>query len=152
MRSTGYITYYAGSSRGHRDGFQSLTGGKLAPQVKLSTFTEKPIRQSHVLIPEDKIISGILQGIGRAIAKQLVACGAQVLALSRTQRHLDSLVAEEPTIKPVCVDLADWDAARAAVEAVGPVHALVNNAAVAELAPFLEVTPESFDRQVLCNQ
>lgn len=33
-------------------------------------------------------------GIGRAIAKKLVECGAETIALSRTQADLDSLKAE----------------------------------------------------------
>lgn len=33
-------------------------------------------------------------GIGRGIAKKLVECGAETIALSRTQADLDSLKAE----------------------------------------------------------
>jgi short-subunit dehydrogenase len=36
----------------------------------------------------------MLVGIGRAIAKKLVECGAETIALSRTQADLDSLKAE----------------------------------------------------------
>lgn len=32
------------------------------------------------------------------------------------------------------------------LESLGPIHLLVNNAAVADLQPFLEVTPDSYDR------
>jgi len=34
------------------------------------------------------------QGIGRATAKALVQCGAEVIALTRTQADLDTLVKE----------------------------------------------------------
>ncbi|KAL0180288.1 hypothetical protein M9458_025730, partial [Cirrhinus mrigala] len=50
-----------------------------------------------------------------------------------------------PSIKPVCVDLSDWDATEQALKDVGPVDLLVNNAACAKLQPFLEVTPDQFD-------
>ena len=46
----------------------------------------------------------------------------------------------------MCVDLGDWEATERALGSVGPVDLLVNNAAVALLQPFLEVTKEAFDR------
>ena len=54
------------------------------------------------------------------------------------------------TITTVCVDLADLDATKKAVESLGPIHLLVNNAGVAVLQPFLVVTPETYDR-LLCS-
>lgn len=50
------------------------------------------------------------------------------------------------SITPVCVDLADWGATEVALQDVGPIDLLVNNAACANLQPFLEVTPEQFDQ------
>lgn len=50
-----------------------------------------------------------------------------------------------PGVEPVCVDLADWEATEQALSNVGPVDLLVNNAAVALLQPFLEVTKEACD-------
>lgn len=44
------------------------------------------------------------------------------------------------------MDLADWDATAAALARAGPVDLLVNNAAVALLQPFLDVTRDAFDR------
>lgn len=43
------------------------------------------------------------------------------------------------------MDLADWEATERALGSVGPVDLLVNNAAVAMLQPFLEITKEVFD-------
>lgn len=51
-----------------------------------------------------------------------------------------------PGIELVCVDLGDWKATEKALGGVGPVDLLVNNAAVALMRPFLEVTKEDFDR------
>lgn len=45
----------------------------------------------------------------------------------------------------MCVDLSDWEATERALGGVGPVDLLVNNAAVAVLQPFLEVTKEACD-------
>lgn len=46
----------------------------------------------------------------------------------------------------MCVDLGDWSATEAALSNIGAVDLLVNNAGVALLQPFLEVTQEAFDR------
>ena len=55
---------------------------------------------------------------------------------------------KEPSIIPVEVDLTDWDATRKAVEGVGPIHLLVNNAGVAEITPFLQTTKAEMDRYI----
>ncbi|XP_038590904.1 L-xylulose reductase isoform X1 [Micropterus salmoides] len=55
------------------------------------------------------------------------------------------------SINPVCVDLADWGATEAALQEVGPIDLLVNNAACANLQPFLEVTADQFDQSFNVN-
>ncbi|XP_070401438.1 L-xylulose reductase isoform X1 [Nothobranchius furzeri] len=90
-------------------------------------------------------------GIGRHTALALARCGAKVTAVTRTQADLDTLVQECPSITPVCVDLADWEATEVALQNIGPVSLLVNNAAYASLQPFLEVTPDQFDQSFSVN-
>ncbi|XP_046888810.1 L-xylulose reductase isoform X2 [Hypomesus transpacificus] len=97
------------------------------------------------------MVTGAGKGIGRATALALVRCGAEVTAVTRTRADLDSLLLECPSIRPVCVDLADWEATEAALVGVGPVDLLVNNAACAILQPFLDVTPEQFDKSFNIN-
>ncbi|XP_033102595.1 L-xylulose reductase-like isoform X2 [Anneissia japonica] len=97
------------------------------------------------------LVTGAGKGIGRDTVKLLAKCGADVYALSRTQSDLDSLKAEVPEIKTVCVDLSDWDSTKVAVEGCGPIDLLVNNAAIAKLEPFLEVTKEVFDLTMNVN-
>ncbi|KAF0302854.1 L-xylulose reductase [Amphibalanus amphitrite] len=91
------------------------------------------------------LITGAGRGIGRALAIRVVACGGHVVALSRTQEHLDTLKAECPSVETVACDLSDWEATRSAVEALGPVDCLVNNAGIMVVEPFLEARKESFD-------
>ena len=68
------------------------------------------------------------------------------MALSKTKENLDSLKEEVPSIETVCADVGNWDETKAAVDSVLPIDLLVNNAAIAECIPFLEVPPDSFDR------
>ncbi|XP_036194941.1 L-xylulose reductase isoform X2 [Myotis myotis] len=91
------------------------------------------------------LVTGAGKGIGRSTVQALYAAGVQVVAMSRTQGDLDSLVRECPGVETVCVDLGDWEATERALGGVGPVDLLVNNAAVALLQPFLEVTKEACD-------
>ncbi|NXX13106.1 DER reductase, partial [Podargus strigoides] len=92
------------------------------------------------------LVTGAGKGIGRAVAVALSKAGARVTALSRTAADLETLARECPGIEPLCLDLADWDATEAAVGAAGPFELLVNNAAVAVLQPFLEVTRAALER------
>ncbi|XP_059587874.1 L-xylulose reductase [Alligator mississippiensis] len=97
------------------------------------------------------LVTGAGRGIGRAAAAALRRAGAEVVALSRSAADLESLARECPGLEPLCVDLADWDATAAALARAGPVDLLVNNAAVALLQPFLDVTRDAFDRSFDVN-
>ncbi|XP_051888634.1 L-xylulose reductase [Pristis pectinata] len=92
------------------------------------------------------LVTGAGKGIGRATAKALLACGVEVIAVTRTQSDLDSLVQECPKMLTICVDISNWEATENALKDVGPIDLLVNNAAVSILEPFLEVTQEAFDK------
>ena len=56
-----------------------------------------------------------------------------------------------PGIVTVCVDVSNIEATKKEVEKLHPIHFLVNNAGVTELQPFLEVTPEAYDKYVCCE-
>ncbi|EFN88896.1 L-xylulose reductase [Harpegnathos saltator] len=97
------------------------------------------------------LVTGAGQGIGRDLALRLSKYKGQVFALSKTKKNLDSLAATDPKIRTICVDLCEWDATRKAVQSVLPIDLLVNNAGVAVLAPFLDVTPDQFDLIISVN-
>ena len=97
------------------------------------------------------LVTGAERGIGRGIALRVVACGGHVIALSLNQTNLDTLKAECRSVETVACDLTDWEATRAAVEALGPVHCLVNNAGVSSHKPFLEATEADFDKTFAVN-
>ncbi|KAK2175983.1 hypothetical protein NP493_692g06011 [Ridgeia piscesae] len=94
------------------------------------------------------LVTGAGKSIGKGIAEALFAGGAETYALSRTHEDLDKLEAENPGMHTVCVDLSDWATARKAVEQIGSVDLLVNNAGINELSPFLE-TEESQLNKIL---
>ncbi len=100
------------------------------------------------------LVTGAGRGIGRAVALQLARAGARVLAVSRTESELTSLVSEIQESGGAAVgfpaDLRQPRACDAAVaEAVsrhGRLQILVNNAGVGGLAPLAEITDEEWDR------
>lgn len=97
------------------------------------------------------LVTGAGRGIGQAICVALAKAGAQTYGLSRTKEHLDDLTSKHPSIHPVCVDLSCWEETRKAVENIGPIDLLVNNAAIAILHPFLEITEEAVDKSFEVN-
>ena len=51
-------------------------------------------------------------------------------------------------MRPVCVDLVDWEKTQSAVKSLGQLDFLVNVAGVGLIEPFVNVTSDIFDRQV----
>ncbi|UNC15102.1 SDR family oxidoreductase [Acidiphilium multivorum] len=96
------------------------------------------------------LVTGAGKGIGRVAVAMLAAEGAEIIAASRAPDDLASLAAETGC-RIHAVDLADAAAATAMAEAALPVDALVNNAGIAELAPFVDTTAEMFDRIMAVN-
>jgi NAD(P)-dependent dehydrogenase (short-subunit alcohol dehydrogenase family) len=96
------------------------------------------------------LVTGAGKGIGRTIAATLAAAGAEVVAISRTPGDLESLAAELGC-RTIAADLADADAATQAARDAGPIDLLVNNAGISIPQPFLETTPEAFDRTMAVN-
>ncbi|WP_309572761.1 glucose 1-dehydrogenase [Deinococcus sp.] len=96
------------------------------------------------------LVTGAGKGIGREIAAFLASCGAQVVAVSRSADDLAELARDHSCI-PVVADLEEAGAARDAARSAGPIDLLVNNAGISILQPFLEVTPDAFDRTMAVN-
>ena len=105
------------------------------------------------------IVTGAGRGIGRAVARGLAVHGCRLVLAARSEQQLRSLEKEvrgeggEAT--SVAVDLSEKkeidQLVRRAVESFGTIDILVNNAAVLESAPFLDVTEEEWDRAMSVN-
>jgi NAD(P)-dependent dehydrogenase (short-subunit alcohol dehydrogenase family) len=100
------------------------------------------------------IVTGGGQGVGLAIADQLVAEGCRKLALvGRTGQKLEDAAARfrnsGVTVVTITADVSDADACvkavRDAIADLGHVNALVNAAATSARGSLIETTPELFD-------
>jgi NAD(P)-dependent dehydrogenase (short-subunit alcohol dehydrogenase family) len=100
---------------------------------------------AHPLKGQHAVVTGASRGIGAAIAAKLVRLGADVTLMSRSEAALADQVAQLAQTdggraQAAAVDVADEariiSAFTAAGEAFGPVAILVNNAGIAEAAPF----------------
>lgn len=101
------------------------------------------------------LVTGAGRNIGRAIALAFGAAGADVVVNDLDGRHADAVVDELRAAggagRSAAFDVTDLDAVRSAVEEVGPVDVLVNNAGNAgadgfgSRAPFAETEPADWE-------
>lgn len=101
------------------------------------------------------LVTGAGRGIGQAAAAALGESGAHVILAARTKTEIDA-VADQireagGSAETMVVDIIDLDATRAAIDALGPVDILFNNAGTNRPAALLEVTVEDFDAVMALN-
>ena len=104
------------------------------------------------------VVTGGTRGIGRAIARDLLAEGARVAICGRTPASVDeglaALGATDRAVGSVC-DVADAAAverfAAFVHEALGPARVVVNNAGLAHFVSVAETTVEQFDETMAVN-
>jgi NAD(P)-dependent dehydrogenase (short-subunit alcohol dehydrogenase family) len=102
------------------------------------------------------VVTGAGRGIGAAIAARLVAEGARVTLLSRTQSQLDQVAAAlGSSARTACADITDWQAIQRAFEQAaskfGPVDVLINNAGRAQSAPTRRAPEELWHSMLAVN-
>lgn len=102
------------------------------------------------------LITGAAQGMGEATVRLFVAEGAQVVIGDVQDAKGEALAAElGPRCRYVHLDVtqeADWDAAIAAAEALGPLNVLVNNAGIILFKSLTETTVAEYTRVIQVNQ
>jgi 2-hydroxycyclohexanecarboxyl-CoA dehydrogenase len=105
------------------------------------------------------IVTGSAQGIGRAIAMRLASEGAKVAiadldfeGAGRTAEEIKKAGGNALAVKLDVSRLQDaLDAAERVERELGPIDILVNNAGWDKLEPFLESTPETWDKVIAIN-
>jgi D-sorbitol dehydrogenase (acceptor) len=102
------------------------------------------------------VITGGARGIGRAIARRYVEEGALVAVADLLAEEAEQTARElGERAFAVRVDVTRQDSIDAMVETVvkraGGIDILVNNAAVFDLQPLLEITRDNFDKQFEVN-
>lgn len=103
------------------------------------------------------IVTGASKGLGWSAARALAAEGAQVLAVARTEASLEALAEESfaGAIHPHVCDMRDREQvgalASVAVDKLGRLDAVVNNAGIAPAANFLEMDMSLFDEVMEVN-
>src|SRR2546422_790181 len=102
------------------------------------------------------LVTGSASGLGRSIAKAVLASGDRLVATARDPRRLKDLVEKyghQVRIAPL--EVADEEAAYAAVqvaaEAFGRLEVVVNNAGYGDIAPFEQLSSERFKALIDTN-
>jgi len=106
--------------------------------------------------PRVALVTGGGRGIGRAIALRLAADGLAVAVAARSRDQVDDTArAAGRRTLPLPLDVTDAASVAAAVERtareLGPIDVLVNNAGIAESAPFAKTEPDFWDRHFAVN-
>jgi D-sorbitol dehydrogenase (acceptor) len=102
------------------------------------------------------LITGSARGIGRAFAEAYVREGATVaiadINLEAAEKTASEIGSEAYAVKLDVTDLASIEAAVKAVQTrTGGLDILINNAALFDLAPIVEITKASYDRLFSVN-
>lgn len=104
------------------------------------------------------VITGGARGIGLAIAERYLAEGARVVVADIDAAAIDEAVAQldgDERVRGIRLDVCDLASVNAmvheATQHFGGIDILVNNAAIFDMAPVLEVTEESYAKQFDVN-
>jgi NAD(P)-dependent dehydrogenase (short-subunit alcohol dehydrogenase family) len=110
-------------------------------------------RKASALHGQVAIVTGAGRGFGRAIAERLVACGAAVCLIQRSQEELDEVAGLLPPDRAITVagDVTNQDDVRRVISEtearLGPISLLVSNAGMhGPLGPIWRVDPEEWWR------
>ena len=96
------------------------------------------------------LVTGSTSGIGHAIAKGLLAAGAEVVINGRTQAKVDAVAAAlgktAGKVRGVAADVSTAAGCKALVAALPDVDILINNAGIFEPKPFFDIPDEDWTR------
>lgn len=97
------------------------------------------------------VITGGSRGIGAAAVELFAARGDRVFFLYEKEHEAARAVAEKTGATPICCDVADGEAVRAAFAQIGDVDVLVNNAGICYYGLMSMMPEEEWDRIFAVN-
>jgi len=101
------------------------------------------------------LVTGASSGLGQHFARTLAAAGAEVFAGARSLDRLQALVGEISRdgglASAVALDVVQRDSIRAALDQIGDLDVLVNNAGVSDTKALLDYTSEQWDSIIQTN-
>ncbi len=105
-------------------------------------------------MPEVVMITGASAGVGRAVVREFAKRSAKIGLIARGRERLQATQEEVRQLGgdalPLAVDVANAgqvdDAAERVEREFGPIDIWINNAMTTVFAPFVEITPEEFQR------
>lgn len=116
--------------------------------------------QAFSLEGKVSLVTGGGRGLGLAIAKALAGAGSDLILVARTKEQLDDAAKVICTqygrgVETIPADISRLEGileiAEQASDFFGKIDVLVNNAGTNVRKPFLEITPEEFDRVIRIN-
>ncbi|XP_050541144.1 L-xylulose reductase-like [Daktulosphaira vitifoliae] len=129
---------------------QSKVVGKMAVNVLFRGLaTESPARMEDYFKDKRFIVTGSCTGMGHKITERLLDLGAFVFAV--VQKEEGAAPPTSSNMKQVFCDVSDWENTYKKMKDIGPVHGLVNNAGVAVIEPFFDVTEYGWDKTLNVN-
>ena len=100
------------------------------------------------------LVTGASRGIGRAVCLRLARDGYEIIAVARDSAQLDALRTEVDMAGGFCrtiqLDLTQGDAIPGALAGLD-VNVLVNNAGIGITKPFVDLTPDEWQRMIALN-
>ena len=102
------------------------------------------------------VVTGASRGLGESIALRLSAKGHRIFALARTLSQLEDVASRaEGEVVPMAMDVTDPDQIKETYAKIesdhGPIHVLVNNAAVVQNIKFVDQDLETIDSIIDIN-
>ena len=96
------------------------------------------------------LVTGGAGGIGTAIANRLSAEGAEVW-VGDLDEDRAAAVAADASGHALRLDVTDYDSAKQAIESIGGIDVLINNAGTDEFGFFNQTTPDMWERVLAVN-